>query len=229
MTPDDLERISREAANDLDGARAMIHGGLRFSRRGFDGRVDFLPKSTDILFDTKNLAVESIHVAPAGFWHDLKHLFGITDYQTGDKAFDKDFEIHVSSADFAARVLRKPLRSVLRTARDSGKFLWRLSPAGFLYRVVGWPPDRYELHRRLLTAFQLLEALPGVAAKDRPKAAEAPPLIFEDAACRVCHGSLVQGKVVRCAKCTTPHHRDCWDFNGRCSTFGCGETRTKRL
>ncbi|HLF94546.1 MAG TPA: RING finger protein [Planctomycetota bacterium] len=43
--------------------------------------------------------------------------------------------------------------------------------------------------------------------------------------CEVCGGSLSEGPVVRCQKCRTPHHRECWDFNGRCATFGCGESR----
>jgi hypothetical protein len=44
--------------------------------------------------------------------------------------------------------------------------------------------------------------------------------------CQVC-GADLEGVLVRCAKCSTPHHQDCWDFNRRCSTFACGETRCK--
>jgi hypothetical protein len=46
-----------------------------------------------------------------------------------------------------------------------------------------------------------------------------------DARCEVCGTELSKGRVVRCARCRTPHHEECWEFNGACSTFACGETR----
>jgi len=123
--------------------------------------VDFVPGSVDILFDTRDLAVESIQVSPAGLWHDLKELFGRKDFQIGDAEFDGNFEIHASGGDFASLVLGPQIRSVLTAAKLFGSFLWRLSPAGFLLRVKGWPPNRNELDRWLMVAFQLLDALPG--------------------------------------------------------------------
>jgi hypothetical protein len=32
--------------------------------------------------------------------------------------------------------------------------------------------------------------------------------------------------LVACAKCRTIHHRSCWDYVGRCSTYACGCTRS---
>ncbi len=45
--------------------------------------------------------------------------------------------------------------------------------------------------------------------------------------CGVCGQPIPNEQLVLCAKCQTPHHRDCWDFNGRCSTFGCGTSHTQ--
>lgn len=39
--------------------------------------------------------------------------------------------------------------------------------------------------------------------------------------CQVCGGSLVEG-LVRCARCRTPHHEECWAYARFCSTYGCG-------
>ncbi|HEX7899603.1 MAG TPA: RING finger protein [Planctomycetota bacterium] len=43
-----------------------------------------------------------------------------------------------------------------------------------------------------------------------------------DAECQVCGAGLTED-VVRCARCDTAHHADCWTYVGRCSTYGCGE------
>ena len=115
----DVEAICRAAAEGISGAKAFAGGGLRFSRRGFEARVEFVPGSMDILFDTRDLAVESIQVAPAGLWHDLKDLFGRKDFQIGDPDFDGEFEVYASTGEFAPRVLGPQLRSVLRQDRKS--------------------------------------------------------------------------------------------------------------
>jgi hypothetical protein len=50
---------------------------------------------------------------------------------------------------------------------------------------------------------------------------EAQPL--ENVVCKVC-GDDINGDMIFCRRCKTPHHADCWHFNGACSVYGCGET-----
>jgi len=45
--------------------------------------------------------------------------------------------------------------------------------------------------------------------------------VIDDALCCVCCEALTQ-EVVFCVRCKTPHHRDCWEYSGGCSTYGCG-------
>src|SRR5438067_10780575 len=40
--------------------------------------------------------------------------------------------------------------------------------------------------------------------------------------CRVC-GTELAGELVSCERCQTPHHQDCWEYWGRCATYGCSE------
>lgn len=40
------------------------------------------------------------------------------------------------------------------------------------------------------------------------------------ARCPVCATSLAHD-VVQCARCETPHHRECWEYAGRCAVFAC--------
>lgn len=43
--------------------------------------------------------------------------------------------------------------------------------------------------------------------------------------CRVC-ASLLTGERVLCPRCETPHHADCWRYNGGCALFGCSPDET---
>lgn len=42
--------------------------------------------------------------------------------------------------------------------------------------------------------------------------------------CKVCGERILLDKI-ECRRCDTPHHKDCWDYAGKCSTYACGETR----
>ncbi|MHB0955622.1 MAG: RING finger protein [Pirellulaceae bacterium] len=46
----------------------------------------------------------------------------------------------------------------------------------------------------------------------------------ENPICQVC-GEPITSDMVFCRRCLTPHHLDCWQYNGLCSTYGCRETR----
>lgn len=48
--------------------------------------------------------------------------------------------------------------------------------------------------------------------------------IIEEIRCQVC-GEEIQSDLVTCVRCRTPHCKDCWEYNGMCATYGCGETR----
>ena len=45
-----------------------------------------------------------------------------------------------------------------------------------------------------------------------------------EAICQVC-GEDVTTDMVFCRRCKTPHHGECWQYNGACSTYGCQETQ----
>jgi hypothetical protein len=42
--------------------------------------------------------------------------------------------------------------------------------------------------------------------------------------CRVCAYGVLPAEAAACVLCSSPHHQDCWEFAGGCSTFGCGGT-----
>lgn len=40
--------------------------------------------------------------------------------------------------------------------------------------------------------------------------------------CQVCGEGIISGNTaMNCATCQTPHHKDCWEYNGGCSIYAC--------
>lgn len=46
----------------------------------------------------------------------------------------------------------------------------------------------------------------------------------EEVRCPIC-GSDIDGKMVICIRCKTPHCLDCWQYNVKCGMYACDETR----
>jgi RING finger family protein len=75
----------------------------------------------------------------------------------------------------------------------------------------------------------IAETLSGVKGKIRrgaPAGVEAERLRVGSGVgeCQVC-GDRMTSRVVYCARCRTPHHRECREYAGVCSTFACREIR----
>lgn len=47
----------------------------------------------------------------------------------------------------------------------------------------------------------------------------------ENSHCQIC-GKELEGQLVWCTRCKTPHHADCWSYTEVCSTYGCGSKRS---
>ncbi len=62
---------------------------------------------------------------------------------------------------------------------------------------------------------RLAEGVAIVAAGPRRREDAGPPI------CKVCGDLIGDAPWVTCTTCLTPHHRDCWEFIGACSIFGC--------
>jgi len=48
--------------------------------------------------------------------------------------------------------------------------------------------------------------------------------IVDEIKCQVC-GEEIQTELVTCFRCRTPHCKECWEYNGSCATYACGESR----
>jgi hypothetical protein len=84
--------------------------------------------------------------------------------------------------------------------------------------------DYYRLQQYVQLAIDLYDQAvltlgQGIEFVEQPEPPKATEVI-----CQIC-GEPVTSDMVLCRRCKTPHHRDCWQYYGACSTYGCRETR----
>lgn len=153
------------------------------------------------------------------------------DIRIGDDEFDRRFVVKANDAKFAREYLDGAARQALEDLRNllgNDRILVSLNSSRLMVRkesVLSDPDDlavfadlacrlqdRIELFWQRASGIEILEET--TSAPDA-----APPT------CQIC-GSVIAPEVrVNCRRCSTPHHKDCWEFNGQCSTYACGEKR----
>jgi hypothetical protein len=150
--------------------------------------------------------------------------------RVGDQEFDRGYVVQANDSDMAREFLTPAVRwsiANLHRLGPPGGMLVSINPERLLVQVdrnLGLNVESLMLAVR--TALIIHDGLQeGVAARLNEGIAivSAGPASIEEAGlpiCKVCGEAIVTPGVV-CATCRTPHHRDCWEFVGTCSIYGC--------
>ena len=153
----------------------------------------------------------------------------------GDPAFDRVFVVQANDQDMARDFLGPPAReaiSNLQSGVSDGGMLVSINPERLLVQIdrnlglntlkaakLGGPEAALVLHDPRTDRGGIDDGVTqGIDIVDRPDGPdddEGPPV------CKVCGQPITGGAVVVCAVCRTPHHRDCWEYVGACSIYGC--------
>jgi hypothetical protein len=171
-----------------------------------------------------------LELAPAARPAPAQPPRGTRPVRIGLPEFDRGVTVQANDPDMARAFLstevRRALGNLVRLAPPSG-MLVSINPERLLVQVdrnLGVNADA--LASAVREALVIHDGLQqGVAARlgEGIAIVAAGPAAAEDAGppiCKVC-GEAIAGPAVVCALCHTPHHRDCWEFVGACSIYGC--------
>jgi len=152
----------------------------------------------------------------------LPRLFGAQDVQIGDPAFDRRYLIQASPEWIARRLFgpehrARAIESISRIDALPNPTI-HLTRESLTVRTRGYlnrEPELWALARTAVDVtgliLKLLPALEVAWGETSSRGGE----------CRICGNPLESG-VVWCVLCRTPHHGDCWKYNGRCAIYACG-------
>lgn len=155
--------------------------------------------------------------------------------RVGEPEFDRTFIVQANDPDMARSFLtgevKQALGHLLRLSPPAGMLL-SINPERMLVQVdrnLAVQPDAllHAVHQSLVL-HDALQA--GVASRVNQGieilgSGHLPPEDLGPPVCKVC-GELIEDPAVLCAVCKTPHHRDCWEFVGSCSIYGCTGKRS---
>jgi hypothetical protein len=150
----------------------------------------------------------------------------------GDLEFDRGFVVQANDPEMARDFLNPQVRwaiSNLQRLVQPGGMLVSINPERLLVQIdrnLGHNTEaltqavseslvihdglQLGVRRRMTEGISIVDA-PDLADEDRE-----PPI------CKVCGEIINGGPVILCRVCRTPHHRECWEYVGACSIYGCG-------
>jgi len=180
---------------------------------------------TRVTVDLRGKSPGTLKIAPPGWASRIARMFGDQDILIGDRAFDDHFIIMANPESLAHRLFSverraRMISAIRRIGRGWAPFVDLTREALHVGVVAEVQSDR-QMQDLLETARELVEAVfeaghtTGILWIGETKT--------EGGQCQVC-GSEMTDRIVRCAKCGTPHHEECWRYAGECSTYACQET-----
>lgn len=189
------------------------------------------PPRTRVVARFANATPFRLELYPRGRQAPSQPPKGTRPVRTEAPDFDGQYVAHSNDPQIAAELLRTPmvraaLEELRRLAPPSG-MLASVNPERLLVQVdrdLGSLPVGLETAvRAALILHDYLRASVGSRIGDGVEIVSVGRASPEDAGppiCKVC-GEAIVAEFVTCGQCRAPHHRDCWEFIGGCSIFGC--------
>ncbi len=143
------------------------------------------------------------------------------------------YRVYTNNADIGRRIMNdavkwniEQLRALL--SQTDVEIRWR--HGRLMIRKYGSPRNATHWEQFIALALRLYDQAMLVVAEGIEFVTPEEATIVEDVRCQIC-GESITTDMVFCRMCRTPHHRECWEYNGSCSVFACRETQfvTPRL
>lgn len=164
----------------------------------------------------------SLHVARKEWGHFLLRAFEGPRVFAGDRGFDADYVVRSRPESLGAKLFlperRGPAMLALRRLNHCPGFLVSVR-GSFLQVSIDEMWDDVDVGLALArTAEDLVRFLFDL---DVERGIEWGVLMERlTGRCPICTTALAE-PLVRCGRCRSPHHRECWDYAGRCAVYGC--------
>ena len=153
--------------------------------------------------------------------------------KSGDAAFDFAYLVQANDAEMARDFLSPSVRNAVAALQrlvHPGGMLVSINPERLLVQVdrnLGHSNDALcqavgstlLIHDGLQAGvkWRMSQGISIMEGAGQPDPNAGSPI------CKICLCPIETDPVVICARCRTPHHRECWDYNGgSCSIYGCG-------
>jgi hypothetical protein len=234
-SPKEVEGRLRRFAEELQGSfipgRNYELGSIRLVIRGLTARMTFVDgksSSTSLEVRLQRPVEGSLTIRPNAAGRNFLGFVG-SDYKgVGDRRFDGSYIVTSSPESLTGRIFAPDRREdVIRTVRllnGCPGYLLRLEPGRLIVQVSECLRDSLQVLKLRRTVEEFLGY---VMSMPEPGIEWGESVEQLTGRCPICAQGLRE-PLIRCDRCRAPHHRDCWEYLGRCAVFGCDPKPRRR-
>ena len=169
-------------------------------------------------------------VYPERFMNRLGKMLGMQDISIGSSRFDEIYMITGNNVAGIRELLTPTVQvqiGALRQLLGNDDIYVGLQSGRMVVKKKQLIRDAGRLQEFVRMSLALFDELltskaAGIQFVNRSVAPAAEAYI-----CQIC-GETIDSEIIYCRSCKTPHHHDCWQYFGACSTYGCGDKRFSR-
>ena len=166
-------------------------------------------------------------VYPEKGWSRVKKLFGYQDIIIGSRQFDDTYIIQGDNPAAISNLLTPEVQQQIEQLRrllNNDDIYVSFSRYKLQIKKRSYIKNYAQLVRYTELAIGLFDIAMTPAAKGIEFVETTKPAKVEETVCQIC-GEALLSDIVNCRRCKTPHHRECWEYYGACSTYGCLERK----
>lgn len=144
----------------------------------------------------------------------------------GDAEFERQYRITSEDSEAARALLTGGVRNVITLLGrvKGGPIDIRFGSGQLIVQKVAVLDQAPELTAFVRHSLELLDQVMLSRSEGIEFVEQLGFQAIEDAKCPVCLDTIADD-LVFCGRCKTAHHRECWIYSGKCSTYACGETQ----
>jgi hypothetical protein len=234
-----LEQIARKFRGRLEpGAIFLSRGQVRLRFQGYPALLKFVQHGKHSVHTVFTItwpdSALRMEVYPQDALSGFRRLWGMEDIEIGSPEFDRSFYISGNTPASVRDMLTAEVQACV----------WKLARLGSSPSIYGTRDIQVKFVGGLLTitkprhlsseadldlfirlSAELFEAALATRTTGitfvTEVAIDAKEPDAVESQCQVC-GEPLAKDLVYCGGCRTPHHRECWEYFGGCSTYACG-------
>jgi hypothetical protein len=168
-----------------------------------------------------------ISVRPEGLLSQVGKFLGMEDIEIGAHQFDARYIINGHDPQAVKRLLNAEVQADIERLRRLPQYddiFFSIHAGRMLVKKRGYLREFPPLERFVTLSLQLFDHTLLTTTEGIEFVQDEQEVDWSESVCQIC-GEAIGENPVFCTNCHTPHHRDCWEYYGACSTYGCGQTR----
>jgi hypothetical protein len=238
-----LQRVANRYRGRLQPGTLFSRGEIRLRFQGYHALLKFVQAGKHSVHTVFSITWPEpsfrLEIYPQDVLAGFRRLWGMEDIEIGSPEFDRSFYISGNSRAAVRDMLSSEVQHAIFKLERLTDFSREIQ-VKFLGGVLTiTKPCKLFTEAHLDEFIRLSSELFEAALRTRSTGIEFVGEVAIDAKepdadqsqCQVC-GEPLAKDLVYCGGCRTPHHRECWEYFGGCSTYACGEkkfvTKTKR-